>query len=77
MLRTYHPGGHKVKNVLDDNGDLSMVQSKKNANAGYWNYAEDFTYNAAGAVTSMQLGNGKWESTIFKPAFSRPRSLLA
>ncbi len=24
-----------------------------------------FTYNAAGAVTSMQLGNGRWESTQF------------
>ncbi len=33
--------------------------------AGLWNYAQNFTYNAAGAVTSMQLGNGRWESTQF------------
>jgi hypothetical protein len=54
-----------VKNVLDNNGDLSIVQSKKNVTAGYWNYASSFTYNPAGAVTSMQLGNGRWESTTF------------
>ena len=38
---------------------------EKNANSGYWAYANNFTYNAAGAVTSMQLGNGRWESTTF------------
>jgi RHS repeat-associated protein len=27
--------------------------------------AGNFAYNAAGAVTSMQLGNGRWESTAF------------
>ena len=54
-----------VKNVLDASGDLSIVQSKKNAASGYWNYADSFTYNPAGAVTSMQLGNGRWESTVF------------
>ena len=42
-----------------------MVQSRKSENHGYWNYAQHFTYNAAGAVTSMQLGNNRWESTIF------------
>ena len=41
------------------------MQSKKNASSGYWAYANSFTYNAAGAVTSMQLGNGRWESTTF------------
>jgi YD repeat-containing protein len=65
LIEETYPSGRVVKNVLDDNGDLSMVQSKKNSNAGYWNYAENFAYNAAGAVTSMQLGNGKWESTQF------------
>ncbi len=32
---------------------------------GFFTYANSFTYNATGAVTSMQLGNGKWESTQF------------
>jgi len=59
------PSGRVVKNVLDNNGDLEIVQSKKTSSAGYWNYANNFTYNAAGAVTSMQLGNGHWESTAF------------
>lgn len=60
-----YPSGRVVKNVLDANGDLSIVESKKNSAAGYWHYADSFTYNAAGAVTSMQLGNGRWESTVF------------
>ncbi len=42
-----------------------MIQSKKNSDSGYWSYANSFSYNAAGAVTSMQLGNGHWESTTF------------
>jgi RHS repeat-associated protein len=67
LIEETYPSGRVVKNVLESNGELEIVQSKKNANAGYWNYAENFTYNAAGAVTSMQLGNGKWESTVFNP----------
>ncbi len=60
-----YPSTRVVKNVLDANGDLSIVESRKNTNAGYWHFADSFTYNAAGAVTSMQLGNGRWESTVF------------
>ncbi|MGC2235286.1 MAG: RHS repeat-associated core domain-containing protein, partial [Pyrinomonadaceae bacterium] len=37
-------------------------RSKKNANSGFFNYADTFTYNSAGAVTKMQLGNGHWET---------------
>ena len=63
--------------MLDASGDLSMVQSARcmdtaagtdadcTEQAGLWNYAKNFTYNPAGAVTSMQLGNGRWESTQF------------
>ena len=29
------------------------------------NYADHFTYTAAGAVSSMQLGNNRWELTQF------------
>ncbi|MBS1797911.1 MAG: RHS repeat-associated core domain-containing protein [Acidobacteria bacterium] len=65
LIEQSYPSGRVIKNVLDNNGDLSMVQSKKNSSYGYWNYAQNFTYNAAGAVTSMQLGNFKWESTVF------------
>ena len=67
LLEEEYPSTRKVRNVLDSNGDLSLVQSKKTSSAGYWNYAQNFTYSAAGAVTSMQLGNGTWEKTVFNP----------
>jgi len=60
-----YPSGRVVKNIIDSNGDLAMVKGKKNALSGYWNYAQNFTYAPNGAVTSMQLGNGRWESTQF------------
>lgn len=65
LIEQQYPSGRKVQNTLDASGDLEMVKSRKNANSGYWAYANNFTYNAAGAVTSMQLGNGTWESTTF------------
>ena len=65
LIEEKYPSGRVVKNVLDNNGDLSIVQSKKNASHGYFGYAKNFTYTAAGAVSPMQLGNGKWESTVF------------
>ncbi|MBX3295322.1 MAG: RHS repeat protein [Acidobacteria bacterium] len=77
MVEQRYPSGRVVKNVLDASGDLSMVQSARcmdaaagtdadcAAQAGLWNYAKNLTYNPAGAVTSMQLGNGRWESTAF------------
>ena len=65
-----------MKNVLDNDGELSLVQSARcgvvngvtatcSDPQGYFSYAKSFTYNAAGAVTSMQLGNGRWETTQF------------
>src|SRR5690606_9249601 len=77
MVEQAYPSGRRVKSVLDNNGDLSIVQSAKCLDgtpgteagcvslAGVWNYAQHFTYSAAGAVTAMQLGNGRWESTSF------------
>ena len=46
---------------------LKRIQSTGPTNLmlGFWSYADSFTYNPAGAVTSMQLGNGRWESTVF------------
>ena len=65
LTEQQYPSGRVVKNILNQNGNLSIVESKKNASAGYFNYAKNFTYSAAGAVTSMQLGNNRWESTVF------------
>ena len=60
-----YPSTRVVKNVLAANGDLATVQSTKNSSSNYFDYGKNFTYSAAGAVTSMQLGNGRWESTQF------------
>jgi RHS repeat-associated protein len=60
-----YPSTRVVKNVLDANGDLSIVKSREDSNHLYWNYAQNFVYNAAGAVTSMELGNGLWQKTVF------------
>jgi len=65
LVEETYPSTRKVKNILDNNGDLSVVQSKKNSGSGYWSYAGSFNYTAAGAVSSMQLGNGHWQSTSF------------
>jgi RHS repeat-associated protein len=64
MDETY-PSGRVVKNNLNADGELAQVQSKKNSTAGYWTYADGFTYNSAGAVTKMQLGNGHWETAVY------------
>jgi hypothetical protein len=41
-----------------------MVETQPSGGS-YATRANNFTYNAAGAVSSMQLGNGRWESTQF------------
>jgi RHS repeat-associated protein len=64
MVEQKYPSGRVVKNTLDADGDLSQVQSQK-ANGALQNYANSFNYTAAGAVSSMRLGNGRWENTIF------------
>ena len=60
-----YPSGRVVKNELDVSGDLASVTSKENPSAIYKTYANDFTYTAAGAVSSLKLGNGRFESTQF------------
>ena len=65
LMEETYPSGRIVKNELDVSGDLSQVSSKENSSAIFKTYANDFTYNAAGAVTSLKLGNGRFESTQF------------
>jgi len=65
LIEETYPSGRVVKNTLDATGDLSLVQSKKNAGSAFSNYADSFMYSAAGAVTAMRLGNNLWESTQF------------
>ncbi|MEO8649244.1 MAG: RHS repeat-associated core domain-containing protein [Acidobacteriota bacterium] len=65
LIQETYPSGRIVKNTLNADGELSQVQSKKNANHGFFTYADSFAYNAAGAVTKMQLGNGLWETASY------------
>jgi RHS repeat-associated protein len=64
LIEETYPSGRVVKNTLDNDGDLSQVQSRK-ANDSFRNYANSFTYTSAGAVSSLKLGNGRWENTQF------------
>lgn len=77
MIGQIYPSGRVVRNELDGNGELAMVRSGRcldavtgtdgscTNRAGLFEYAKHFSYTAAGAVTSMRLGNGLWESTQF------------
>lgn len=65
LIEQKYPSGRVVKNTFDNEGDLAQVQSQRDQNAGLVAYAKHFSYTAAGAVSSMQLGNGAWESTVF------------
>jgi RHS repeat-associated protein len=65
LMEETYPSGRVVKNTYNTDGELSQVKSKRNSTSGFWNYADAFTYNAAGAVTKLQLGNGHWETATF------------
>ncbi len=64
MIEQTYPSGRVVKNTFDNDGEVVQVQSKK-VNDTFKNYANSFNYTAAGAVSSMRLGNGLWENTSF------------
>ena len=64
LVEEIYPSGRVVKNTLDVDGDLQQVQSRK-LNGAFQNYANAFTYTSTGAISSLRLGNGKFENTIF------------
>jgi RHS repeat-associated protein len=65
LVTETYPSGRVVKNTVDTDGKLEQVQSQKNSASGFFTYADAFRYDAAGAVTKMQLGNGHWETTSY------------
>ncbi len=65
LIEETYPSHRVVKNTLNQDGELAQVQSKKNANTGFWTYASGFTHNASGAVTKIQFGNGHWETALY------------
>jgi RHS repeat-associated protein len=64
LIEETYPSGRVVKNTLDIDGDLAQVQSRKSTGT-LQNYANAFTYTSAGAVSSLRLGNGKFENETF------------
>lgn len=64
LLEQRYPSGRVVKTTLGRSGDLMQIQSHKSGDTAR-NYANGFTYTAAGGVSAVRLGNGKWESTQF------------
>lgn len=64
LIEETYPSGRVVKNSYDIDGDLIQVQSRK-ATDTFRNYANSFNFTAAGAVSSMRLGNGRWENMQF------------
>jgi len=60
-----YPFGRVVKNAFDADGNLAEVESKKNSSDVFRNYATNFAYTAAGATSSLKLGNGRFENTLY------------
>ncbi|NJM53113.1 MAG: hypothetical protein HC846_06805, partial [Blastocatellia bacterium] len=63
LVNQTYPSGRVVTNQFETDGDLAQVNgSFQGANK---TYVGNFSYTSAGAVGSLQLGNGKWENTVF------------
>lgn len=59
-----YPSGKVIRNTFDADNQLSQIQGRS-GNKGFWTYANGFTYNSSGGITSTRLGNGRWESAQF------------
>jgi RHS repeat-associated protein len=65
LIEETYPSTRVVKYTLDQDGDLSQVQSRKTSAQGFWTYAGSFSFDSAGNVTKLQLGNGLWETAAY------------
>jgi RHS repeat-associated protein len=65
LLEETYPSTRVVKNTFDADGDLSKVESKKDASDYFRNYATSFFYTPSGEISSVRLGNGKFETTQY------------
>lgn len=64
LLEQTYPSGRVVKNFLDSDGGLSVVNTK--AVGGLLKQmASDFDYASDGSIKKMKLGNGLWETAQF------------
>jgi RHS repeat-associated protein len=58
-----YPSGRVVTTAYDNAGRISGITGQMGTTTTP--YASQFTYGAHGAVTTLQLGNGLWEHTVF------------
>jgi len=63
LSQTY-PSGRKVGFDYNLDGDISSIRGTTAAGQNRL-YLNGITYNAAGQMTRLRLGNGKWESTEY------------
>ncbi|MBK8809568.1 MAG: hypothetical protein IPN69_02420 [Acidobacteria bacterium] len=63
VAQTY-PSGRKVEFDYNRDGDISSIWGTTAAGQNRL-YLNGITYNAAGQMTRLRLGNGKWESSHF------------
>jgi RHS repeat-associated protein len=63
LVSETYPSGRQVKYDYNADGDLSRVWGQVGQNQR--TYANSFSYTASSAVSSMQLGNGRWETAKF------------
>lgn len=64
LIEETYPSGRMVKNTFATDGDLSQVETKPSGGS-YSARASTFTYTAFGAISGLQLGNGKYETIAF------------
>ena len=65
LVKQTYPSGRVVQNEFEADGDLLRVFGKANAAATEKTYANSFSYTAAGGISQMRLGNGRWETAKF------------
>lgn len=63
LIKETYPSGREINHEIDENGDLERVWGNKSGTIS--TYANAFNYNVSGAIESMRLGNGKWETAQY------------
>lgn len=64
LIEETYPSGRKVTNTLDQDGELSSLSSQKSGGISK-TYLSNISRNAAGSITSMKLGTGRWENAAY------------
>lgn len=65
LIEETYPSGRIIKNSFESDGDLANVVSKAATQVGFKTYVSNFSYTAAGGISQMQFGNGRWETAKF------------